>query len=211
MRWTDPLIQLPRFSERPSGLLVPVMHSRPVVSPAGGRTGDGLPIPSNAFFVMANPPSTFDQMRVVIDESSLNQRVSTPDELKAMAAHLSFENGMKFFGFGGESVDMANYSGGAHPAEFIAKDGAGNATKRTWTINVDPEGHVSASEAEDTLESLDSTSPVNTVGDPEEDLDVEGTAEGYPGNKIIEGNYHKYTYPANPGDKCPWGNLNKVF
>ncbi|MGH9807745.1 MAG: hypothetical protein ACRD9W_10880, partial [Terriglobia bacterium] len=43
---------------------------------------------------MANPPSAFDQMRVVIDESGLNQRVSTPDELKAMAAHLSFENAM---------------------------------------------------------------------------------------------------------------------
>ncbi|HEU4393327.1 MAG TPA: hypothetical protein VFR04_06800 [Solirubrobacterales bacterium] len=43
---------------------------------------------------MANPPSAFDQMRVVIDEGGLNQRVSTPDELKAMAAHLSFENAM---------------------------------------------------------------------------------------------------------------------
>lgn len=56
--------------------------------------GDGMPISPKAFFVMANPPSAFDQMRVVIDESGLNQRVSTPDELKAMAAHLSFENAM---------------------------------------------------------------------------------------------------------------------
>jgi hypothetical protein len=56
--------------------------------------GDGMPIPSDAFFVMAKPPSAFDQMRVVIDESSLNQRVSSSEELKAMAARLSFENAM---------------------------------------------------------------------------------------------------------------------
>jgi hypothetical protein len=63
-----------------------------------------------------------------------------------------------------QTLDMAQYSGGAHTAEFIAKDGAGNVRKRTWTINIDPEGHISASEAEDTLEALDATSPVNTVG-----------------------------------------------
>lgn len=33
-------------------------------------------------------------MRVVLDESGLEQRVSTPDELKAMASHLGFENAM---------------------------------------------------------------------------------------------------------------------
>ncbi len=53
-----------------------------------------MPISPGAFFVMANPPSAFDQMRVVVDESSLKQRVSTPEELKAMAAHLGFENAM---------------------------------------------------------------------------------------------------------------------
>lgn len=93
-QWTDAFIQLPRFSERPSGLLVPLEHSRPVVSPSGNQTGDGTPISPSSFFVMAEPPSAFDQMRVVLDESNLDQRVSTPDELKAMAAHLSFENGM---------------------------------------------------------------------------------------------------------------------
>jgi sirohydrochlorin ferrochelatase len=56
--------------------------------------GDGTPISPSSFFVMAEPPSALDQMRVVLDESNLDQRVSTPDELKAMAAHLSFENGM---------------------------------------------------------------------------------------------------------------------
>lgn len=53
-----------------------------------------MPISPSAFLVTANPPSAFDQMRVVVDESSLDQRVSTPEELKAMATHLSFENGM---------------------------------------------------------------------------------------------------------------------
>lgn len=93
-RWTDPLIQIPDFSERPSGLVVPLAHSRPVVSPAGDRMGDGMPIPKDAFFVMARLPSAFDQMRVVVDESSLQLRVSSPDELKEMAGLLSFENSM---------------------------------------------------------------------------------------------------------------------
>jgi hypothetical protein len=53
-----------------------------------------MPIARNAFFVMARPPSAFDQMRVVVDEGGLNQRVSTSEELKAMAAHLSFEGSM---------------------------------------------------------------------------------------------------------------------
>ena len=53
-----------------------------------------MPISPKAFFVMAKRPSAFDQMRVVLDEASLNQRVSTPEELKAMAAHLGFENAM---------------------------------------------------------------------------------------------------------------------
>lgn len=93
-KWTHALIQLPRFSERPSGLFVPVTTSRPVVSPSGSRMGDGMPIPRSALFIMANPPSAFDQMRMVLDESSLDQRVSTPDQLKAMTSHLAFENGM---------------------------------------------------------------------------------------------------------------------
>jgi len=95
----------------------------------------------------------------------------------------------KLFGLS-ETLDMAEYSGGAHPVEFIARDGAGNAVKRTWTINVDPEGQISASEAEDTLEALDSTSPVNTVGDPQSETEYEGTAAGLlldPQNGILAG------------------------
>jgi hypothetical protein len=61
---------------------------------------------------------------------------------------------------------MAQYSGGAHPAEFIAKDGAGNVRKHTWTINVDPEGHISASEAADTVEAAQETAPEVLDGGP---------------------------------------------
>jgi streptogramin lyase len=75
-------------------------------------------------------------------------------------------------------VNMSKYSGGAHPAELIATDAAGNKATKHWTINVDPERHISAAEAEDTLEALDDTSPVNTVGEAEAEADYEGTAEG---------------------------------
>lgn len=63
----------------------------------------------------------------------------------------------KLFGLN-ETIDMAAYSGGAHPAEFIARDGAGNVRKRTWTINVVPKGQVPPAEAEDTLEALEAVS-----------------------------------------------------
>jgi hypothetical protein len=76
-----------------------------------------------------------------------------------------------------KKVNMAPYGGGAHPAELIATDGAGNARIRKWTINVDPKGQVPPAEAEDTLEALDETSPVNTVGDPQGEAAYEGTAE----------------------------------
>jgi hypothetical protein len=54
---------------------------------------------------------------------------------------------------------MATYAGGEHTAELIAIDGAGNAAKKVWTINVDPKGTISASEATDTLEAIDTTTP----------------------------------------------------
>ncbi|HWC49103.1 MAG TPA: NHL repeat-containing protein [Solirubrobacterales bacterium] len=56
-----------------------------------------------------------------------------------------------------KQISMASYAGGAHSAEIIATDGAGNATVRRWTINVDPEGHISTKEAEATLEAVEST------------------------------------------------------
>lgn len=92
--WTDVLIQVPRYSERPSGLLVPVEVGRPVVSPGGDQLGDSLPISERAFFIMAKPPSALEQMRVVIDEGGVGLPVSGIDELKAMAAELNFERTM---------------------------------------------------------------------------------------------------------------------
>jgi sugar lactone lactonase YvrE len=81
--------------------------------------------------------------------------------------------------FGSEPpIDMTKYDGGAHPAELTATDGAGNTRKRSWTINVTPKGDISASEAEDTLEAVDATSPANTVGPPASEVTYEGTAEG---------------------------------
>jgi sugar lactone lactonase YvrE len=85
-------------------------------------------------------------------------------------------NCSRLLGFG-QTINMDGWTGGAHPAELIATDGAGNTRKRNWTINVDPSGAISVSEAEDTLEALDATSPVNTVGDPQSEINYEGTAE----------------------------------
>jgi sugar lactone lactonase YvrE len=72
-----------------------------------------------------------------------------------------------------ETIDMSSYSGGAHPAELIATDGAGNTRKRSWTINVDPEGHISAGEAEDTLEAVEETTDSTPIAPNEELLEPE--------------------------------------
>ncbi|HEX5928379.1 MAG TPA: NHL repeat-containing protein [Solirubrobacterales bacterium] len=76
------------------------------------------------------------------------------------------------------SLNMVNYDGGAHTAEVLATDGAGNMRKRSWTINIDPVGQITAGEAEDTLEALDVTSAVNTIGPSQEEPSLEGTASG---------------------------------
>ncbi len=76
------------------------------------------------------------------------------------------------------SIDMSNYAGGAHPAELVATDGAGLSTKKNWTINVDPRGSISFGEAEDTLEAVEATASVNTIGAAAAELDVEGSAPG---------------------------------
>jgi streptogramin lyase len=77
-----------------------------------------------------------------------------------------------------QAIDMAPFSGGAHQAELIAVDGAGNATKNVWTLNVDPSGHVTTAEAIATLEAVDETSAVNTVGPAEFEAAFEGTVPG---------------------------------
>jgi streptogramin lyase len=57
-----------------------------------------------------------------------------------------------------KQISMATYPGGSHPAEIVTTDGAGNTFVKQWSINVDPEGHVSTAEAEATVEAVDSTS-----------------------------------------------------
>ncbi len=82
----------------------------------------------------------------------------------------------KFFALA-EMLDMAKYDGGSHPAEFIAKDGAGNVRRRSWDINVDPEGHISATEATDTLEAVEVTAPETVEASPVNGLVTEAVGE----------------------------------
>jgi hypothetical protein len=77
-----------------------------------------------------------------------------------------------------KSINMSTYTGGAHHAELIATDGAGNTSSKAWTINVDPEGNISTGEATATLEAVDTTSLANTVGEAKEESSYEGTAPG---------------------------------
>ena len=72
-----------------------------------------------------------------------------------------------------KQIDMSSYSGGAHAANLVATDGAGNVTTQQWTINVDPEGHISATEAEETLDAVDATSDSTVVASTNEVLEPE--------------------------------------
>ena len=78
-----------------------------------------------------------------------------------------------------KSPNMASYAGGAHEAEVIATDGAGNAAKQNWTINVDPSGKVSTIEAIETLDASDTTSESSDVAPTAEVVDPAEIEEGY--------------------------------
>ncbi|HET8954524.1 MAG TPA: NHL repeat-containing protein, partial [Solirubrobacterales bacterium] len=60
-------------------------------------------------------------------------------------------------------INMDAYGGGSHSAVMAAEDLAGNVRNRSWTINVDPEGHISASEAADTLEAVEQTADASII------------------------------------------------
>jgi sugar lactone lactonase YvrE len=77
-----------------------------------------------------------------------------------------------------KSINMASYAGGSHAAELVATDGLGHSASKHWTLNVDPEGHVSATEAEETLEAADATSESGVVASGEEAISAEERAEG---------------------------------
>jgi NHL repeat len=68
----------------------------------------------------------------------------------------------KQFGYG-QPINMATYSGGAHPAELIATDGAGNTRIRSWKINVNPKDSIGGEEAIDTIEASDDTADATVV------------------------------------------------
>jgi Bacterial Ig-like domain (group 3) len=75
------------------------------------------------------------------------------------------------------SFNMAPYSGGSHPAELIATDQAGNATTKSWTINVSPKGQISSEEAAKTLEAVDGTADTEVVVPPMQGPDGPGLKE----------------------------------
>ncbi len=83
-------------------------------------------------------------------------------------------------------VDISQFNGGAHEAVITAEDLAGNVRKKTWTVNVDPEGNISASEAEDTLEALEDTTDADYL-EPSANDDVEGTVQGLEVQEAAEG------------------------
>ncbi len=76
------------------------------------------------------------------------------------------------------SIDISEYSGGAHAAEIVATDGAGNEKIVQWTLNVDPEGHITIGEAEDTLKAVDATAGSTLVAPTAEIIDVSEREDG---------------------------------
>jgi hypothetical protein len=94
------------------------------------------------------------------------------------------------------AVNMATYVGGAHSAEVVAIDGAGNVTKKTWTVNVDPKGAVSAAEAVDTIEAVEETSEATPIAPTDELIGLEERAEGNdPGLKEAKGGFQSTGTP----------------
>jgi len=76
------------------------------------------------------------------------------------------------------AINMASYAGGAHTAEVIVTDGAGNASKTTWPLNVDPKGSIGANEAAATLEAADETSEASVVAATEKMISPEEREDG---------------------------------
>jgi sugar lactone lactonase YvrE len=85
------------------------------------------------------------------------------------------------------TIDTGEYPGGAHEAELVATDGAGNSTTKNWTINVDPEGKVSVAEVAATVEAADETSSSQILAPPSEVLDPEQIEGGDDPHLKVEG------------------------
>jgi hypothetical protein len=76
------------------------------------------------------------------------------------------------------TANMANYTGGAHQASLVAYDAAGNTTIQAWTVNVNPDGNISTSEATSTLKAADTTNGQGTVAPTSQVVDAAETVEG---------------------------------
>ncbi|HTR75364.1 MAG TPA: hypothetical protein VMH33_08935 [Solirubrobacterales bacterium] len=77
-----------------------------------------------------------------------------------------------------KTVNAHTLTAGAHAAEVVATDGAGNVATKKWTVNVDPEGHISAAAAEATLEAVEETTSTDLVGDPTDSSEIPGMEAG---------------------------------
>jgi sugar lactone lactonase YvrE len=101
------------------------------------------------------------QMRFQIDGQTVAESLTQSCELGGCAKSKTFW------------IDMTAFGGGAHEGVAIAEDLAGNIRKKTWTINIDPEGHISVSEATDTLEAFEDTTVLQPVATTSEFLEPE--------------------------------------
>jgi hypothetical protein len=102
---------------------------------------------------------------------------------------------------------MVGYKGGAHTAEYVVKDGASNVKTKKWTVNVDPSGAVSTSEAINTIEAVEETSKETPIAPTDELIGLEEREEGNdPGLEQVEGGFHstgtplESIVPSEPGD-----------
>ena len=102
-----------------------------------------------------------------------------------------------------KGINMAPYSGGSHQAEVVAMDGAGNTAAKRWTINVDPKGKISNAEAEDTIEAVEETSPVNLIGEAQGEEEYEGTAPDLGVEETGEGLQNDRNRSADHYRYCP--------
>jgi hypothetical protein len=83
------------------------------------------------------------------------------------------------------SLNLMTYQGGAHPAELIAVDGGGLIYRKKWTINVNPAGTISGTEATRTIDASDETANSIVVAPTDEVFAPELIAAGdNPGLKV---------------------------
>jgi hypothetical protein len=80
------------------------------------------------------------------------------------------------------TVNTANYAGGAHDVKLVATDGAANDATKSWTMNVNPDGNISAGEAAETVKAADATADATVLAPTSEVVDpVEIAAGNNPG------------------------------